>query len=387
MLLYIIVFFLFFISDNFKNKNKFVYNVLVTCVAIFFCFGYTCGSDWMDYEEAYNRKEWIGNDLEIGLNIIFRFCGWLNIDFWIVNGICKLFFFYVQYKFISLFSDKPMVVAGISVTTMCFMLISCPMRFMMAMAFLYIATMYYLERKWFYSILFLLIASLFHLSNIVIALVAITAILFSHPFGKIKSIWLLLSYLGLYFLLLTTNFNDLLFQNFLLFLLDKEDLGSYAMSYGDRFSITSFLSLGRIREIVSFVAIVYLKEYIFKVKYGHIVFYFAILGLFISPIIMGMATMFRLNIFFLTFANIALVLILFESLIKNKQYVRLMKLFFVVLAFNSLVRTVSSDYSFVPYTNSIPYILTEHIPYSVRLNYNKNAYIEKYGHLPDKQTN
>ena len=387
MILYIIVFFLFFLSDNFKNKNKFVYNVLVTCVAIFFCFGYMCGSDWMDYEYAYDHNEWVGNDLEFGLNVVFRFFHLFNTDFWIVNALCKLFFFYVVFNFYSVFSNRPMTIAGLSITTMCFMLISCPMRFMMATAFILIATKYYMKRNWLSTVFYLIIATLFHLSILVVAIIAATAISFSQSFAKIKTRWLILSYFGMYFLLITTQFNDLLFQNFLLFLLDKEELEAYALSYGDRFSISSFFSIGRLREIVSFMAIIYLRKYLLCNRYGYLVFYFAILSLFISPIIMGMATMFRLNIFFYSFVDIALVVIIFESIIKNKQYTKLLKYTFVSMVFFSFVRTITSDYTFIPYSNSIPYIITGHLPLSERLDYNKKAYKERTGHSYDKQKN
>ncbi len=381
MIWYIIIFFTLFVTDNYKYKNRGVYVFLVACIAIFFCFGYMCGSDWNDYEYYYNHREFIGKDLEIGLNIVFRIFQFFNTDFWIVNSICKLFFFFVTINFYSLFTNRPFAVAGLGmVMTMCFMLISCPMRFMMAMAFFLLATKFYIERKRLYAFIFVIIASLFHMFIIPVAIIAVSAILFCHSFSSIKTRWLVLFYLGLYILLMKTHVTDNLFNSFLFLLLDSDELKAFALSYGDKFSISAFLSVGRLREIVSFLVIVNMRDSLLKNRYGHVIFYFAILSLFISPIIMGMSTMFRLNIFFYSFVDIALVIILYESFIKSRQLITLLRCVFISIIFVSMVRTITADYTFIPYTNSIPYIVSGHLPYSERLEYNKKAYMERTGH-------
>jgi len=342
-----------------------------------------CGSDWMDYEYYYDHKEWIGKDLEIGLNAVFSFFQFFNTDFWIVNGLCKLFFFFVVVNFYSLLTNKPFAAIGFGVVTMCFMLISCPMRFMMAMAFLFIATKYFMKHKWILGFVFVVISILFHVSMLAIALIAASAFLLSKPFASIKTHWLVLSYFGLYALMLMTNFNEIIFKKFLVFLLDSEDMAAYALSYGENFSTSVFLSVGRIREIASFLVIVCLRSTLLNKRYGYLVFFYAMLGLFISPIVSGMSTAFRLNLFFYSFVDVALVIVLYESLLNSRQLIKLLKYSFIAIIFVSMLRTITADYTFIPYTNSIPYIITEHKPLPERLNYNKNAYKDRTGHSYD----
>ena len=57
-----------------------------------------------------------------------------------------------------------------------------------------------------------------------------------------------------------------------------------------------------------------------------------------------------------------------------------MLILYILLAFGKKLWTV---YDMIPYSNSIPYILTEHLPYSERVNYNPTEYYNRTGETPD----
>ena len=140
-MIYIIFFFLCFVIDKYFKQRNFVYNIATFSVFIFLCFGYTTGSDWRDYELIYENDYMLERYEENEPSYVFlvRIFSPIIHDFWIFNALMKCFYLYSLNKFFSFFTPKKWIALALSFTfSSLFMLIDCPMRFMIAMGvFLY----------------------------------------------------------------------------------------------------------------------------------------------------------------------------------------------------------------------------------------------------------
>ena len=125
--------------------------------------------------------------------------------------------------------------------------------------------------------------------------------------------------------------------------------------------------MGALKSFVFLLIVLIYRERICRFnEIGNIVYSGAIIYFFVSLFAGGVPTLFRIAIPFAIYLIISFVL-----LIKSfKRKYNIVSLGIVLVLGLILIMDVYSSWVYMPYSNSIPYILTEHLPYFYRERYN-----------------
>lgn len=374
-MVYLIFFLLCIIADKMYKKNNFWYKVVVLSIYIFLCFGYMTGSDWRSYEVYYNNGLALGvyEDYgEGGFIILVKIFKYICDDFWIFNGIMKIFYLYALTRLVSLFIKNKWSVIGFSFTfgTM-FMLIDCPMRFMIGMSFIFLMIESIIKRKYIVCIVCGLLSLSFHVTMIIPIFIIVVAFNIKGIF-KVKS-WILLM---IYLILIIMSTNSLVYG----YLINSLDLlGGLNRFAGSKYLLTttdSIFTIGTLKNLVLFIFLLYNRKYIESMKHGSFIFAMMCIYFILSPIFINIPTGFRLGILQGYFTLIGFVFILYEMKVSIGNIWKYV--WFSIFSFLTLKAALSSPF-YYPYTNSIPYIMTEHLPYTYRDNYNLYMYTKLTG--------
>lgn len=329
------------------------------------------GSDWRSYELDYNAN-YYGRSIalgEVAFAYLGKFAHTFIKDFWLYNGICKILFLTSLLRFIRKFTPHNYLVLALSFAgSLLFIVIDCPMRFMLALTCILFAISILLEEKTkrrrivAYSLL--AISVLFHTTSILVMLILLTAPL-SKYFVKLRTIYLIALFSIFFIIASMSQVYDYIFQN-IVPLLAVDRFSEYM-----DVSVEGMWSLGRIRSIIYFLMILYFKSDILELKYGKEIFYFACLSSILGPIMSIIPTLFRINMLNGFFSDIALATIVSQS--KRNSISQLCGTMVMLVSFAVLCKDCKNNYKYTPYSNSIPYIITQdHLPYNYRSSYNPN---------------
>lgn len=383
--------FVCFIADFAYQKNKLLYYSCVLFIFLILCFGYTCGSDWRNYELMYYNPAHLErfSSSEFGFVYLVNFFRIFISDFWIFNAFMKILFIISLKKFFNYFISKPWSCIGISFAfKTLFMVIDCPMRYMIGMTVFLYSIPYFLKKDWIRYFIIVILSSLFHTSMIINGLL-IMLLLLNKKIALLKIRYVLLLCSISICIALTPTFYQLIFENAISFLsenLDENRLLFYAI-----FNSKGVISFSTIWLLGVLIFILLNRKIILLHKLGSYIYTAAILYFNLSIIFIPLPTSFRLTIVFGYFFVLSIMLIL-KYYIHNRMKLSRFRRPFVAgsmcligLIIMIVTKDVYSLPAYYPYTNSIPYIFTGHLPYGYRFQYNYDEYRKTFGKLPQKQ--
>lgn len=376
MIFYLLTFALGIILDFVNQDNSIVKSlrkIYPLWLYVFLCFGYMTGSDWRQYELSYN---YIDADFhyyfgEQGFYYLFFLFHKIIPDYWITVAILKCIYLYTLIHLIKKVTPYWMSVACFMMQgSLLFILIDNPLRYMTALIFVNMAMAMVMEKKYFWGIALLIVSTAFHTSAIFLISI-IPAFIASTYIIKAKK-WILL---GLYVIVSVLMSNAVLVESIRQSVIvhvmgimeDMKDYSSYSVEDN-----SAFFTIGNIIKLFIFGMIVFTRDYIcgrddkMEKVYG-----MAIIGCFLERFFLMIPTGFRLMIPFGLFSMVYML-----YLLKNKHVFGLVFLLYLCV---TLPRMLWNEYTFIPYSNSIPYIITGHLDYGQRSSHNYAAYYERTG--------
>lgn len=371
MILYIGTFFLGFIIDKYEQKNKLVKYLFILWLYIFFCFGYMTGSDWRSYEIFYMNSSFNFQNAttEKGFYFLFNFLHQFIDDFFITLGLLKCFYLASLIFLLKEISRSWLSIISI-LMPLClnFMLIDNPLRFMVALIFINIGLFYSFKNNLRKGIIISMIAPLFHMTSVVIIPMLLVFRYHKVMYG-LKSRYYILLYLTILIIFsFPASFMSLI--NIIVPFLHNLGSKSY-QSYIQSLKLNSFITMGSFVNVFFFFILVKNKPVFSNYKYGEEIFSASILSLILFRITLIIPNGFRLIMPLQYFLGISY----FYLIKKNKIYNYLLITYLLIILSKSLLQS----YVYLPYSNSIPYIMTTHKTYNERDQNNINEYYKRTG--------
>ena len=379
MLFYLITFILGFALDyapRQKSLTKQLRKVFVVWLYVFLCFGYMTGSDWRGYEvlyESINYTQFFFNT-EVGFYAVFRLFASIISDYWLAVGILKCIYLYTLLRVVKKITPYWLSVVSLLMTgSLTFVLIDNPLRFMMALIFVNIAIELILEKKYILSAVLISISVLFHNVSIFFFLIILFSI-YAKKIAEINQVVLGVLYIVVAFVssqsVLIEGVRSSFVAQYLLYNEGMKDYSSYQVEGN-----AAFFTIGSLLGIAFFFLVILSRDKVVgKYENGKYVYGLAIVSMFLSRLLILVPTGFRLNIPFGLFYMVYIV-----YLIRAKH---VFMWIFIAYFCVSFPRSLWNAYVYIPYTNSIPYIinLKEHKSYTERSAYNIIAYRDRTGH-------
>lgn len=339
-----------------------------------------CGSDWRSYERDYTQDKF--DHYEIGSYLVFKVFKTLNIDFWVFTGFFKVLYLTALLSLASEFTEKKWSVIGIEfiIGSLLYMLISCPFRFMLATTMALYAIVLFLKNRKLYALILLLASCTFHLVFIVNAILLLSYFVLGKYINRLGSLLLIISYC-LVFVIVSQSFIFSAIYSYLVpFFQFEEMVEGYNQDL-----MGNLWSLGNLKEFFLFLLIVKFRKDILTLQHGSILLYFALISSFLFILLKCIPVGSRFNIVNNFFLSIVFAELLYLKVLKPNVkllYRMIMGVCCLVTFYN-----IYNDVVFVPYSNSIPYIIIGHKPMSERSDYNIKAYHERTGKTYDPDDN
>lgn len=377
---YLLAFICCFLIDADKQKNPLIRGALIFLVITILCFGYMTGTDWRNYEHYFYNPN-LGEhftDREPGFTIFNRIAGQVISDFWIFSAICKIFYTYSLIHLIKRFSPYPWSVFALTlVISSLFLIVNCPLRFMLALGIYYFAFSYFLSKKYVIASVLSFISLTFHVTLIILILISCLGI-FSDKIFKLKRKVLVILSIFCMFLSSQIWLYNFIFNALLGYIgLDMFQDSGYAI-----FSSGAVFTIGALWQFCMICLIIYFKAKFADIQYGKLIFTYSVAFFCLSVICLPIYSAFRITLFCSTFFCISIVFIVHQQLnlfIQTRYIRKIIYMFFGLL----VIKTVYGSFVYYPYSNSIPYIISGHLPYNVRSQYNITEYSKFSGESVD----
>lgn len=366
--LYILTFLVGLYLNQKADKNIYK-RVFVIWLYIFLCFGYMTGSDWRHYELEFDSLNSFSHDsyIEFLFWKVFYLFKLIFIDFFLVIGILKCIYFSTILILLKKLSDNWLAAACILMPlSLNFMLIDNPLRFMCAGIFVNLSILQFFNCRIIAAILLAILSVFFH-TTCVIVLLYLPLIKYNNFIWKLNR-----GIIVILFLLIAYIFSDIgpmssifSYVQQQMILVGAKDYSSYEINNN-----SALFTLGAFLRYVLFLFVVINKKNI-KSKYGPQIYSLTLAYFFISQILLCVPTGFRLSIPLYLFAAA-----FYAEVIYGRKIWKLILIPYFTLL---LGKDIYTGYSYIPYSNSIIYILTRHKSYNERYMYNYDAYEERFG--------
>lgn len=373
MVLYLFVFFSCLVLDTLKDeKYDFLKRLFLIYLFIFFCFGYTVGSDWRHYEKLYTvmPDEYLLNtEVDKGFYYLLFIIRKIIPDFWLFLGLIKCLYLYALIRVIRIFTNEIFLILGLLMSyQLLFMLVDNPLRFMTASIAILYATPYLIKKEYKWYILISSISILFHFSLIFPILISILVIYQDRILKSNKRIIII------YLLSITISFFPSLMT------VVREYLAVIFPSFSNKLveyylieSTDGTFSIGSLLNILIFVLFLANKDRIIELRYGKLVFFMSFIYFILSRALINLPTGFRISIYFSLFTAIGLYYIFKVGRLR-------FKLLLIVILGVLMTKKLYNSYQYIPYTNSIFYvILDDHESFRNREQLNKIEYKKRTG--------
>lgn len=366
-------------KDSGKKKTCFIIWLFV-----FLCFGYMTGSDWRNYEPEYFDSLMLSRYInEPGFLLIFKFSPIIIPDFWLFLGIVKCIHLFTLMKLLQLVSEKWIsILVLLFPYQVCFMLVQNPLRFMMALTFVYWGVILYLRSRiakyntkktmtFVKMTLLFLLASLFH-NSCLFMLLTLPVYFYADRFVNMNRVILFVIYI--FIIVITTNVSLI---NEMIGDLNYSIMGYYSIKdYSETYSVadsSNIFSIGNILKIVFFLFILLSRDSVYKRKSNRnsYIYGLALSYCYFDRIFLLIPTGFRLVIPFMNFYIAYFILMLYTE----RRYAQI----FIMYSFLTFANKLWFSYDLIPYSNSIPYIVTGHKDYYERHLNNVVQYKERTG--------
>ena len=384
MCLYVFFFIVSLFAD--KIKSTLFRKIFLLCFYLFFCFGYTTGSDWRAYEldyvgdfaEVYSRPS---ANLYVLYNAITTFFAYIGVDFWLYTGLCKCVFLYAVISVIKLFTPKYFAILAILLpSNLLFMLVDCPFKFMMALTFILFAFKSLIKGAKTKAIVLFGLSLFVHFATFGVVAFLILGWLCRKVILRMKVVALLI--LLAFFMALSTSltmFTSLTSTLSSFIPIMEQKLISYSVE-----SVDGWFTLGTLMNVFIFCILCYSRNYILQLPHGDYLFPLSILYGLLFPICLIIPTGFRLNMFNMIMCEIAIGAVCFKLLSPSFVKLRFRPIIFVIMLLYysySYINDIDGHYVYLPYSNSIPYIVngTSADNYYNRSKVGYNNYLKRKG--------
>lgn len=368
------------VALDFGNQDlgaiKTLRKVYVVWLYIFLCFGYTVGTDWRNYEYEFGFLDGMLNvrwSSEMGFVSVFKLCKKLFVDYWLSVGILKCIYLYTLIRVAKKITPYWLCVIALMITgSVKFVLIDNPLRFMCGLILVNLASEFLLEKKYSWSVAFIFLSFFFH-NTCLFFFILFPAILYASSIAKVNKLGLVLLYLLVTFVSSNAIIAEAIRRTMITIShYYSSDIGFYSTYFVD--NNASAFSIGSFITAFLFVVIVYTRDYILeRDRNASLIYGMTVVYCFLSRLFFLIPTGFRLTIPFALFYFIYVV-----YLIKSKH---LLKWVFILYLSLSFPRDLLTTYKYIPYTNSIPYIITGHMDYYERYWYNIDEYKDRTGKI------
>lgn len=360
------------------KKYSFIEYFFIASSLFIFCGGYMTGSDWVYYEPLYNSAsldKWSDFEKEKGFYVLILFFKFLGFSFFFFLFTVKSIVFLIFTRFLKKYNAQNYFLSFLVFLSMyaLFIFVDNPLRFMIAMGIVTLAFDYLLKNNLLIFIGLTVLASLFHISSIIIL------IAYFSRFSNITSFRLLTVYVLLYFLWA---------PNTIIYLID-EYLPQVAFSmnwYYVQFTaenINPVFSVGWYFWKFLFLFILFNKSTIVNAHpFGNRIFDMCILYFFLTATVGFIPGFFRLPIFFAIFLYMAL-----SILLSNLSRMGFLKIFIILYFLVSNIKSIQSSWVYRPYTNYFVFLFKNELPFEYRESYNKNEYFIRNGKWPPEAFN
>lgn len=387
MIFYIATFFLGLLLDfkSGKTRNNETWRKLfVFWFFIFSCFGYMTGSDWRGYELDfyYQNTDNFLYASEGGFGLIFKIMYHLTHDYWITVGVLKCLFLYTLIRWLRMITPFWLSILAITILNtdtfgLGFILIDNPLRYMVASIFINLAVEQLLLKKRVYAILLMLLAVTCHNSTLFYLLTLIPIFVLCDRLFNVNRILIVAIYVVIIiFVSVADNLvflKDSILQAIRMRVSGFESYSSYVTE-----DTATLFSIGSLIKYFLFVCVLLTRDYIAKVyDKGRFLYGITIVFFFFDRILVAIPTGSRLLLVFNFFTVLYFVLLLRNKRIWGYAYIFLMLV--------TAGRNIWNSYQYIPYSNSIPYIITGHKPYSERSINNPKAFTERTGKHIDSE--
>lgn len=367
--------------DNRYSANERIKRWFLLWLYVFLCFGYMVGTDWRIYESMYKTGMGVERYQNDPLSwLVLTYMPFVIPDYWIFVGLSKCLYLYTTKWLVSKITNRWLSVLSVLIPLQfALMLIEHPMRFTMAIT-IYNLAFYFLYdylrdskngklKNLSISLLLTMVAVGFHIVTIVYVFF-IPVFLLSKRIKNINSIILFLLYslfvsitsnLGL-----ITNIKQLVII-FLQLYMEIDDYEAY------EFDDTSFVPIYyyAIKLLLFLIVLLSKNKIVNNFKNGDIVFNFTVLYFFLLSLFNLIPTGFRFAVPLSVFYGVYII-----YMIKVSRFYSLILISYIIVSFGRLLWT---NYDYIPYSNSIPYIIVGHKPYYERFNYNLKEYRDRTG--------
>lgn len=372
-----------YIDTKNEAKYKSVRKLYVVWLYVFLCFGYMVGTDWRIYESMYKTGMGLERyQTDPSSWFLFTYVPFVIPDYWLFVGLLKCLYLYSTKWLAAKITDKWLSVLSILVPLQfALMLIEHPVRFTLAITIYNFAFYFIYEylmdpkngkiKKVLISFFLTIVSLSFHVVTIVYILL-LPVFLLSRKIVKINSVLLFLLYSV--FIIITSNLDLItnIKRMVILYMQLYMDIGDYeTYEYDDTASVPIYYYAIK---LLLFLLILLSKNIIVnKYKNGDKVFSLTVLYFFMQSFFSLIPTGFRFVVPLSVFYG---VYIIYMITIKKTRLYAFILVSYTLLSFGRLLWT---NYDFIPYSNSIPYMILGHKPYKERFYYNLNEYKERTG--------
>lgn len=324
------------------------------------------GSDWREYELVYNGSSDSSRFeiVDVGFGFLISICRVVIGDFWVFTAILKILFLSALIRFFKCFvSNCYYAVAFALSDSLLFMIIDCPLRFMVATTFILYGLVLILKGHRISGSCCAMVSILIHFSSAVLLLI-MASVPLCKLVAKTNRVLLFCCFVATLVISTKTGLFDLITYK-MLPVFNMDSLDEYASLYDTK----AIFTVGTIRIALLFALVLYGRDIIVNTKYGLQVYFFCCIYFILHPILASIPTAFRLNVLNGFFVDIALTILVVN--VEKDRLLSLMKPALIVLCAFLVFRTASASPVLTPYSNSISYIVSgNHLPYSYRDSYN-----------------
>lgn len=356
------------------------YKIYLLWLYIFLCFGYMTGSDWRNYETFYTEGLYSWQFITEPLSwAVFTFAPKLINDFWLFLGITKCCYLastiYV-YKKIAAF---PIVSIACAVEMyLIFMLVDNPLRYMFALipinvaivkGYQYIQGENRSKKNIIVIFTLLLLGALFHNSCLVFFLLFPLLYIFRDISNYNR--YFIFSAFIIFFIL--TSSPDLInsIKGSITSIFASSIDGRTYEGY-DAQSADSAFSFGNVLKILFLLLVLRSRDMVISAfSDGKTVYSFSVIYFFVDRMTVLIESGYRLVIPLTIFYSIYVGYLLH---VKSKS-----GYFIITYLVLQITLAIWSAYVYIPYSNSIPYILNGHKSYYERIDYNLDAARQRTG--------
>lgn len=334
------------------NRRKEFFYIYILGLTIFFCFGYTTGSDWRNYELMY---ETVGTELfektyiiEPGYYFYMLFFKSLGFSFWPFFCLTKTVSFLLLVKLLTNYCAKYKYVA-ISFFISCFALylyIDNPMRNLIAITLSCFAIKALMQDRKLLFFTISIICISFHVSSVILLLIYWMR---DRHFSTIGYIVMLLTAFVVTDAYFVTKIVSMLSMNIPYL---EMKMMNYIMGEQEE---TRLFSLGLLVQLLLFCLILLKRKEIESETNGSFFLNLSIAYILLYKMSLSFEVFSRLLYFFVVPYIIVLIFIYKNFHYKSKlTFYCCLMLFSFYMSFSR----ITSDYRYVPYTNYLTYFIT-----------------------------